>query len=289
MSDWLYYLGIDYARGGVRGTADPALAMGKTHRSGDDFACAITRAKIGSPIIQLVGMVRHTGITTGHASAIIHKLNISFRFTKMMMDPGAALNLRDDLRNVTQTIGSEKFQVVPLITEDDSLLAGIGSPVLSLFRRGDPFLDRLGIVWQSESSLPNKMHDTMKTLLELRNFQAPARWSGWDVEGVLGDPKRMRNYLNAYQGLSEADRSRAECNLAMVELFHVDPDRDEAGNPILDKSQNMRFDTSKGRKKDSAYAVCYSAFCAWVWQRIDELTASKRDNSEGIAVFISDV
>jgi hypothetical protein len=273
---WFYFLGVDYAPGGVEGAGG---AMGDSTNDPDDFACTVLRARESTKSVQLVYLFRQTGIEEAHASAIIHRLHKAYRFYRIMLDPGGGgLGVRSEMRKVEQNTGTERFNVVPICTNDDMTLAGVSDQCLSFFRRGDPWIDYLKLDWQSESALVNKAHTELKTTLANGHMQTPAPWSQWDRSGIKDDVKLMREYLNHMQGMSDVDRVRAEIDLCLAELLHVDREKTPDGQFKLMKGNFFSF---KSRyKKDAAYALLYAHFAVWVWRQIDILARQRGDDTE---------
>lgn len=272
---WHFFCGSDYGRGG---TGDP-----KSRRSGDDFATATARAMVSGPV-QFVHMYRHTGIESGQASAVLHHLHQAFGYTMMMLDPnGGGLGVRDDLRKPIQDTGAEKFAVTPIITEWDEGLAGVGNPILVLFKRGEPIMDRCGLIFPGESCLINRAHETFRTGLLRGEIQAPPAWDGWPRGSrVTANVDAMRLWLNEREGMNPGERAAAELDLGFLQLVQVAQKADKDGKPLLDKYGQYTW--SSRRKKDAAYALVYTYFAIHLWRTLmalDEDSAPSGDFAVG--------
>lgn len=269
---WRYVAGIDAAQGSVARTK-----VGGRHQ-GDDFAMATWRFKDEHPEAELVHLYRSAGLTDDQMSALIHRQHERFKYELMVLDPGGGgLFIRDKLREPIQNTGAETFQVVPIVTEDDDLMRGVGQPVLAFFSRSEIRIKRLGLVLTAESVLPNKAHELLRGALEASppRVRFPAKWVGWS-ETALSHPDQMRAYLNDSRGLSGRGRASAEIDLALAQLNAVDrklaPDMK---TPETDKSGMYTFISSC--KKDSAYALMYGHFGVWMLR--EEQAIIRRQNA----------
>ena len=255
MSEEIFIAGFDYARGGT----DLSNA-----NKGDDFSIATIRMR--GDEAQFCHSFRHTGIRAEQASCIIHEQNMKFHYWMIVGDPGGGgLFVRDELRKPLQDDGARRFPVRPIITKDDLQIAGIGDPILCLFKRGDPYIDELGLSFPSDAGIVNKAHEIMKTDLEKLNLKAPKPWPGWGKLGASFDnPDAMRRWLNRQQ-LSPMDKVRAEIDLTMMQLITVDRETDKEGHPTLDAKGFYSFKSK--RKKDAAYSLVYCNFGAWMYRQ----------------------
>lgn len=264
LDGWLMIGGIDVARGGSNAPER------KGGRSGDDFCIATVRARLDGGSSQLVHIRRQTGIELPHMSYHIHKQHQVFHYDLLVCDPGGGgVFLADELRRTVQINGRESFQVMPIITENDSLLAGVGQPILCFFKRGEPKFERIGMTFPGESHLINKAHEQMRACFQHQSMEVPEEWEGWAQAGrIFSNPDQKRAWLNEQNGLSEQDRVRAEIDLAMDQMLQIDRENDKDGKPLLDKYNNFVF--SSKRKKDSAYGVVYANFGLWLYRRLME-------------------
>jgi hypothetical protein len=271
--EWLTFMGADYARGGIGGEAS---LHGSTTRDPDDFALSAVRCQRRGPV-QYIYAYRRTGIEAAQASAVIHRATSRLRPSIIMLDPGGGLDVRDNLRSPIQRTGQEEFGVVPICTMDDYAVTGICQRILSLFRRGDPYIASLGMVWANESRLPNKAHGVLRAAFDSQGeIQVPAPWPGWEKSGIGSDAMAMRAFLNDRVGLPEQTRVHAEIDLALAELLHIDRKKGPDGRPVLVGKDDFVF-TSRS-KKDAAYALMYAYFAAWIWRELGNLHG---DNQEG--------
>lgn len=257
--DWIYCAGVDVARGGHE-SAD-------SKDSSDDFAISTIRFKPDYPK-QLVHHYRASGIELSQMSARVHRQHLRFNYGLIMVDPGGGgVFLGDELRKPIQNDGREAFNVKPLITDDDAYLAGTGEPILAYFRRGEPKLDAISFRFRSESHLPNKAHELLKSALQHKNLVLPVPWAGWERErSEFSSADQARRWINTHEGLSGRDLVAAEIDLAAMQLIQIEREADCDGTPRMDRHGNFRF-ISK-RKKDSAYALLYANFAAHVYQQL---------------------
>jgi hypothetical protein len=292
--DWLYFAGVDVARGGIyRSSVIPGTNI-TTTKSGDDFAIATMRImhpdqeaklrtvnalsdRVGK--VQLVNIMRKTGVDAPQMSAIVHRMNRRFQYQYIMIDPrGGGTFVVDELRKPLQNTGAETFPVVPIITISDRQLSGVGNNSLVFFDRGEERLKESGFGFKGESTIVNKAHDMLKTAITKEDLLAPPIWAGWPSGGaVFGNADHMRKWLNNQHGLTEKDLASAEIDLAFLQLIQIERETDKEGNPALDALGMFSF-TSK-RKKDSAYAMLYCFFGICLWRQILALHGNMADVS----------
>jgi len=288
-----YVAGIDPAAGGVGRTK-----TGKDRTASDDFAIATMR---GMPegTAELVNLERYSGLTDDQMSAVIHQKHQKFNYDLLLMDPnGGGLFVRDKLRNPMQDTGREKFRVTPLITRDDEQMAGVGDDRLVLFGRSDsrivgkpndPMCPGVGLIFNAESMLPNKMHELFRGVLESspQRIAFPARWPGWSKVN-FSDANEMRDYLNEQGNLKPRDRASAEIDLALAQLIQVDRKMNpDMTTPYQDKFGFYEFVSSQ--KKDSAYAVVYAFFALWILRQEHEFFNRNITPNEGIYLSSDEV
>ena len=261
---WYYFGGCDVARGGA----------GLSKRSGDDFVLATMRADETGPV-QIVDLFRKTGIEAGQASALIHKKNNAFRYTRLVMDPsGGGLGVRDELRKPIQNTGKEQFMVTPIITEWDEQLFGVGNPILALFMRGETMIQKSGMIFPAESSLIGQAHEKFRAALQLGDLKAPPSWTGWPRGMNHVDTRRL--WLNEQPGMGAVARAQAEIDLALLQLIEVERKAGPDGEPLLDK--HGQYTWTSRYKKDAAYALVYCYFSVHIWRQA--MAASQFGNEE---------
>ena len=275
MPDWMHFGGVDVAPGGVESLTKLGGAS-TGPKSGDDFAFFGWRWAEGERA-QPFFALRWCGVGAAQTAAMIHRLHQQFHFVTILCDPnGGGIELYRNVKSPKQVLvrqdgSEERFDVTPLITEDDEQIAGIGEPVWALFKRGERKIfgthDIPGVCppYPGESHLPNQMHRVFKEGVQKKLIQLPPVWPGWKDEMRLGtqDATEMRTWLNEHPGFTGEARSRAEIDLAIQQLVQVERENDRDGKPKLDKYGNFSF-TSRS-KKDSAYAMLYGYFAVWLF------------------------
>ena len=271
---WLYFGGVDIARGGMSG--GDSLVSGHT---GDDFAMATWRWRPDHPKAQLVSFFRQTGIELPQMSAVAHRHEMKYGYTYIVADPGGGgIFLRDDLRKPIQDDGSTTFAVQPLISEGDERMAGLGKPIIVWFKRGEPKLEKAGMIYQSESHLPNVAHTLLRAGFQQKKIELPQKWPHW---GLHQNTDAQLRWLNEMAGLPPMERAQAEIDLALAQLYSIERDTDKAGNPEQDRFGNFKFDSR--RKKDSAYAMMYGYFGICLYETW--LSQEKTRSSQIEAIF----
>ncbi|OHB80537.1 MAG: hypothetical protein A2W31_06780 [Planctomycetes bacterium RBG_16_64_10] len=286
MSDWWFVAGIDPAQGGAARTE---LRAGD---ASDDFAMATWRAKPDGPA-ELVNIIRATGMSAKQMSAVIHQQNRAFNYDLLVMDMGGGgLSLRDELREPVQVERDEPFKVLPLITKDDEQLAGAGNDRLVLFSRSDSRIsgnDRregcpgMGMKLESESLLPNKMHELFRGALEQQpprvRFPKPYPKAGqWD------GAENLRAHLNRVDPAAGRDRVALEVELALMQLIQVSRVMATDGmTPNTDKYGFYKFESTE--KKDAAYAMIYGYFGVWMLRMEHKLNEGFDDGEPTSPIF----
>lgn len=281
MSDILV-AGVDYARGGSD-LSNPSKS--------DDFSIATGRLK--GDRTQFVHMFRYSGVTAAQASYIIHEQHMKMGYSFIVGDPGGGfIFVRDEMRKPKQDNGQSTFKCRPIITADDTQLAGVGDPILILFQTSDPRLggdapQGLGLSFKSTAGPINKAHELCKTDLEKKVLEFPKKWEGWSKSGFsFNSPDAMRKWLNK-QTLSPMDKVRAEIDLTLLQLITVDRKTDKEGNPMLDSHGYYTF-VSK-RKKDSAYALVYMNFAAWLLRQLSAMQEKINEDNRDFYVMSENV
>ncbi len=259
-SDDVYLCAFDMARG---------RAGSKRSKGGDDFALSVLRIPRGVGKAEYCCAIRKNNIEANQAAAIVQELHQQFQFSYVLYDPGGGgLFVRDELRKPTQLIRNQERAVYPLIEMDDTS-GTIGEMILVPFRRSSWHIDRLWGKMRSDSILVNRVHQNMRDLLENNGIVFPHEWGGWHDLGCLGQRREidvMRDILNNATGISDIERTHAEVDLAIRQLVSVDVERDENGEPILDKFQMYRFKSKE--KKDLAYSLIYAALLVAVYRQL---------------------
>ena len=293
MSDWLHFAGVDVAPGGLESLTK--LGGGnKGPKNGDDFTIFSWRWMEGHRAEPFHAW-RWCGIGMAAAAAKIHRLHQQNHYVTIMCDPnGGGLELYRNIKNPKQVDIDEQgnevhFDVVPLMTEDDEQIAGIGEPVWALFKRGERKIfgtkEQPGVCpnYPAESHLPNQMHRVFKTAISKKEIYLGPEWPGWqsEVRHGMNDADFMRTWLNDHPGFMGDDRARAEIDLAIQQLIQVERENDKEGKPLVDKFGNFSFVSR--RKKDSAYAMLYGYFALWCFT--EKFKQSESTGEEGEAVI----
>ena len=175
----------------------------------------------------------------------------------MLYDPGGGgIFVRDELRKIDQTIMNKSINCVPIVEYDDPT-GMVGDAILVPFGRSTMQVQRYWGKMASPSVLVNLMHKAMQTAIDNKAVVLPGEWSKWkDYDIDTSDPDSMRGWLNTRSNsLGEMDKQRAELDLSVLQLSHIDVKRDAAGDPMVDQGGQFKF-LSKA-KKDSAYALIY--------------------------------
>jgi len=280
MSDWFYALGVDATHGGIGRTS-----RSKKKNDADDFAAAVWRGRRGGGPAELVHAIRIGGLTDNQMSGIVHLLHAKFAFDIVILDPGGGgLFVRDKLREPMQDMGNGQFPVIPIITEDDDQMRGVGQAIMVLFSRSDSRLKRLGLLMPCESFLPNKAHELLRGAFENGNVSLPPIWDGWDQTSIMfSHADQMRAYLNDLHGLQGRAKAQAEIDLALSQLVQVERKLSkDLKTPEIDKHGMFNFVSTA--KKDSAYAVLYGYFGLWLLR--EEISAANRSDSGDFIVMI---
>lgn len=259
-ADDVYFCAFDMARGS---------AGSKRSKGGDDFALSVIRIPHGKSRPEYCCAIRRNNIEAAQAAAIIQEMHQLFQFSYVMYDPGGGgLFVRDELRKPTQMIRNRLTAVYPLIEMDDNS-GTIGDMVLVPFRRSSWHIERLWGKMRSDSILVNRVHQNMRDMLENNGIAFPHPWEGWKDLNCLGQRREvdaMRDVLNNATGITEIERTHAEVDLAIRQLVSVDVERDDNGEPLLDKFQMYKFQSKE--KKDLAYSLIYTAMLVTVWRQL---------------------
>jgi hypothetical protein len=246
-SSEIFICGFDTARGG-----NDSTSAGQ----GDDFAMSVFRMNISDMMPHHVLTVRKSKITDIQMSGIIHKWHRILGFTLVVFDPGGGgLFVKDRLRNSTQLIDNNEIQVTPIIQITDTS-GVIGDTILVPFSRSDLYISQMWGKMSSESVLVNRMHEEFKGAIENKKVILSGEWNGWKNNESAWDVDGKREWLNRHGGLEDIEKIKAEMDLAVSQLVHVDYKRDEEGNAIIDSYGMFNFKSKS--KKDAAYSLCYS-------------------------------
>ena len=256
---------------------------------GDDFAMATWEATLGEfDPVYLRRLVRFTGPTAAASSGIIHREKQLWGHTLVGMDPGGGgIGVREELRHVEQTYnGRPLLGVTPLVTREDAGLAGIGMPNLFFVGPGDSLIKEVITEPMSGSSwLPNKLHSLFLGGLDNGRIVFPPLWEGWDKLNLVGritghggkrglgqeiemagyDPELMRRLLNDAVGMGDEERTRAEMDLAVLQLLQIDVAKDP-DTKMRKQDRYGLFQFTSKEAKDSAYAMIYGYFTVWIWR-----------------------
>jgi hypothetical protein len=278
-ADDIYLAAFDMARG---------RAGSKRNKGGDDFAMSVLRIPRGKHKPEYCFAIRRNNIESAQAAAIVQEFHQRFQFSYVMYDPGGGgMFVRDELRKPEQYINGQNVSVYPMIEMDDST-GTMGDMILIPFRRSSFFIDRLWGKMRSDSILVNRVHQNMRDLLENFNIRFPNMWGGWQDLGCLGmrrEIDQMRDTLNSNTSLPELQRAHAEIDLAIRQLVSVDVERDDNGDPVLDKFQMYKFKSKE--KKDSAYSLIYAALLILVWNQMGDSDREEGNSTGGDTYFAS--
>ena len=245
----VFICGVDVARGGGDQNQDG---------EGDDFAMSVFRLIPGSMFPHHVLTVRKNKISDVQMSGLIHKYHRKMGFNFIVFDPGGGgLFVKDKLKNEMQLIENEMVRCTPIVTWTDNS-GVIGDTILIPFSRSDPYLAQMWGKTASDSVLVNRIHQEFKGAIENRKVGLCGSWKGWEGNGSLWDVGRMRYFLNMHKDIKEEERCKAEMDLAVTQLIHVDYKRDENNAPVLDAYGMYNFKSKQ--KKDAAYSLLY-AYC----------------------------
>jgi hypothetical protein len=270
--EW-YFGGGDVARGG----GDTVSA-----NQGDDFAFSVLRVVNNIP--HLILTIRKSKVTADQMSAIIHKINRLFGLSLIVLDPGGGgLFVRDKLRESMQLIDNAPMVCSPILTPLDTS-GTIGSEILSFFARGDYFIERAWGKMASDSVLINRLHQEVKASIEQGKMVLPGEWDGWKNEFKMFDVGAKREWLNRNaSSMPEEEVLKAERDLTVLQLVHVDYARDKNQIPLIDSFGMYDFKSKK--KKDAAYSFIYSymAFLLHRWLVESGMSTDQSDDnsSEG--------
>lgn len=281
----LYFCGIDPSQGGIRRNQG---TPGQSNEC-DDFAVATWRIDDNFEYpAELVHMFRSNSLSSRQMSAVVHKLDAAFNYALIMMDPsGGGYAMRDNLREPEQDTGAEKFQVVPIITNEDSQMSGIGRNKLCFFSRGSTRLKESGLIMASEGALPNKMHELFKIALESQPqmVRFPEPWTGWQNKNfVSSDAMRDHIIENKLQG---RDKASAEIDLALSQLTGIEKELNKENKPVVD-SQGF-FSFKSYCRKDCAYAMLYGYFAIWLWKEENAIRTRRAPRNTNFVFSLSTV
>lgn len=241
----VYVAGMDVARG----------REDNNKSRGDDFSLSVWRIpgeKLTPP--HPCYAVRKNNITAQQMSGIVHDAHHRFHLSAIVYDPsGGGLFVRDEVKKPEQLIDNEKKTVVPILEVVESSGA-IGDNIMIAFGRGSMPITYMWGKMPSESILVNRMHKEVRGAIENLSVYLPEEWSGWENVG-FSHLDAMRDFLNASVGLRDLERVKAELDLAVRQLVLVDVERDEGGQPRVDKYNMFKFKSKS--KKDAAYGMCY--------------------------------
>lgn len=252
------------------GAFDTARGHGDANRpEGDDFSLSIWRIPFGSaessdyPCFQ----IRKNNINAANMAGIVHEANLDFQLALLMYDPGGGgLFVRDELMKTTQRIKNVETQVCPIL--EFAHTTGIaGAEILIPFRRSAWHIKNM--LWQnlsSDSMLLNQAHGKFRGAIENHNVILPPKWTAWNELDVTQNIDEMRTYLAKMTGLSPLERVKAELDLAVRQLVHVDVLRDKNGIPIQDSYGMYKFKSK--RKKDAAYSMMYGYLTVLIWKEL---------------------
>lgn len=276
----IFICGFDVARGGTDVNSNG---------QGDDFSLSVWRMLIGEWTPHHVLTYRKNKITDIAMSGVVHKFHKRFNFTFIVYDPGGGgLFVRDKLKNENQIIENEEVKCTPIVSWTDNS-GVIGDIILIPFMRSDPYISQMWGKMASDSVLVNRLHKEFKGAIEQKAVILSGRWDGWDGESSLWDVGRMRAFLNRNEAMEEKSRLKAEMDLAVTQLVHVDYKRDDDGNAVID-SHGM-FDFKSKQKKDSAYSLIYGFMGVLVYRFLHDsgMSAGQSADNSDIACAISDI
>lgn len=231
--------------------------ISKRQRSGDDFAMSVLRMANKNATPHHCFTIRKSGVTAEQMSGIIHKYHLIYGFRYLGIDVlGGGLFVLDELKKNTQLIDNERIICTPLVEVDDYTNHYLGQKIIVPIRRSCMFIEKMWGKMQSDSILVNRMHTEMKKAIENRELVLASDWSGWESDKSDWDVHAKREWLNLNSGLSPAERTKAEMDLAVCQLVLVDIERDRNGVPQIDSHGMYKF--SSKQKKDAAYSILYA-------------------------------
>lgn len=241
--------------------SDPAKADTK---KADDGALVTLRS---APRIPNAGdNLRHWDLRFVHAykvrsagpsqwSGIMHKKNLDFIYTGIMMDHGGGgIWIRPELAKSKQLFGDVETDVTPIVVPGDVTVSH-GNYCLAMFSKGDDLCRKKWPDIKGDDNLIDAAHSEMKEAIDLGLIAWPKPKSEWSKEEFDSWS------LEKQWALQLLDLSRRQ-------LEGITVLTDNEGRHLLNKN-NARTFMAKG-KKDFAYA-CIHAFARFlIWLKCGE-------------------
>jgi hypothetical protein len=219
---------------------------------GDDFALSVLRLPAGGAKAEHCLTVRRNNITAEQMAAIVQTYHQAFHFSLVAYDPnGGGMFVRDELRKPELEIGGQKEAVYPIIEMGD-ISGTMGDMILVPIRRSTFHIHQIWGKMTSDSVLVNRIHKNMKNVLEMHQLIVPPEWTGWEKLGMTSkrlELDQMRVMLEQAAGITELERTWAECDLALRQLIMVDVERNQAGEPMVDSHNMYRFKSKQKKRR----------------------------------------
>lgn len=258
--DEIFIGGFDTAPGGGDGSA----------RSPDDSSFTVLKLDNPTAVPKHCFTFRATGISDIEFGYKILHWHSLFGFGLIMYDPnGGGLFVKDKLKTTTYMHEGKEHSCLPIVSYNDNSVDN-AHQILVAFGRGDSAIDQCLGKMGSDSVLVNRMHKELKGAIENKNIALAQGWNGWDQGDKNFDVDGLKDFLNrSRETLTLEEHTKAEMDLAVLQLMKIDPERDKETNELKVDSFNMYKFKSK-QKKDSAYGLCYAHFGVAIWKKMFE-------------------
>ena len=264
-----YFMGSDPAKSDTSKADDGALVVLRAEvKPGIEMENAVEPPHFN---LDWVWAYKVRGADGPQWSAIMHRKDLDFNITRIVMDPGGGGNwVRPELKKVRQKIRGMERTVVPIACiEDEQEMPTMGKFSLSMFKISDA---RLKELWghmqiQGGDKLVDVAHSEFMEAWGRGYFRMPAKASTLPSGVVQGwsDERKWANLL-----LQEVGKQLTRITV-----------RTKPDGGTFYTSNNAREFSAKG-KKDFAYAAmfAYIAFLSWLKDKQSSDCMVKEEDSD---------